>query len=148
MASFKAKFPILQELFAKNHRGPLSPPAGRGLKQQLLWYYRTKQQGERVSTKSSSSAPQLTQITKYATYFTSYFIICVNCGADDDDLVETRSPCCFVPSHTCLNYNTLLWHVYNYLWIGLWYCINGLINARIFFVMSNREHLTLVGIRC
>ena len=34
MASFKAKFPVLQELFAKNHRGgPLGPPpAGRGLK--------------------------------------------------------------------------------------------------------------------
>ena len=27
MASFKAKFPVLQELFAKNHRGgPLAPP--------------------------------------------------------------------------------------------------------------------------
>ena len=27
MASFKAKFPVLQELFAKNHRGgPLGPP--------------------------------------------------------------------------------------------------------------------------
>ena len=34
MASFKAKFPVLQELFAKNHRGgPLPPPpAGRGLR--------------------------------------------------------------------------------------------------------------------
>ena len=33
MASFKAKFPVLQELFAKNHRGPFAPPpAGRGLK--------------------------------------------------------------------------------------------------------------------
>ena len=33
MASFKAKFPVLQELFAKNHRGPLAPPppAARGL---------------------------------------------------------------------------------------------------------------------
>ena len=33
MASFKVKFPVLQELFAKNHRGgPLAPPpAGRGL---------------------------------------------------------------------------------------------------------------------
>ena len=32
MASFKAKFPVLQELFAKNHRGALWPPsAGRGL---------------------------------------------------------------------------------------------------------------------
>ena len=28
MASFKAKFPVLQELFAKNHRGG----AGRGLR--------------------------------------------------------------------------------------------------------------------
>ena len=26
MASFKAKFPVLQELFAKNHRGALWPP--------------------------------------------------------------------------------------------------------------------------
>ena len=26
MASFKAKFPVLQELFAKNHRGALCPP--------------------------------------------------------------------------------------------------------------------------
>ena len=35
MASFKAKFPVLQELFAKNHRGGAlwaPPPAGRGLK--------------------------------------------------------------------------------------------------------------------
>ena len=33
MASFKAKFPVLQELFAKNHRGAFGPsPAGRGLK--------------------------------------------------------------------------------------------------------------------
>ena len=33
MANFKAKFPVLQELFAKNHRGALwpPPPAGRGL---------------------------------------------------------------------------------------------------------------------
>ena len=33
MASFKAKFPVLQELFAKNHRGGGLfglPPAGRG----------------------------------------------------------------------------------------------------------------------
>ena len=30
MASFKAKFPVLQELFAKNHRGALwaPPPSG------------------------------------------------------------------------------------------------------------------------
>ena len=29
MASFKSKFPVLQELFAKNHRGgPLAPPSG------------------------------------------------------------------------------------------------------------------------
>ena len=26
MASFKAKFPVFQELFAKNHRGALWPP--------------------------------------------------------------------------------------------------------------------------
>ena len=34
MASFKAIFPVLQELFAKNHRGPFAPPppAGRGLR--------------------------------------------------------------------------------------------------------------------
>ena len=32
MASFKAKFPVLQELFAKNHRGALGPPAGRQVK--------------------------------------------------------------------------------------------------------------------
>ena len=35
MASFKAKYPVLQELSAKNHSGggPLPPPpAGRGLK--------------------------------------------------------------------------------------------------------------------
>ena len=33
MASFKAKFPVLQELFAKKHRGPFAPPppSGRGL---------------------------------------------------------------------------------------------------------------------
>ena len=36
MASFKAKFPVLQELLAKNHRGGLwpPPPAGRGLKEE------------------------------------------------------------------------------------------------------------------
>ena len=33
MASFKAKFPVLQELFAKNHRGGgHGRPAERGLK--------------------------------------------------------------------------------------------------------------------
>ena len=26
MASFKAKLTVLQELFAKNHRGPFAPP--------------------------------------------------------------------------------------------------------------------------
>ena len=31
MASFKAKFPVLQEIFAKNHRGAFGP-LGRGLK--------------------------------------------------------------------------------------------------------------------
>ena len=38
MASFKAKFPVLQELFAKNHRGgPFGPPpAGRGLRCSLV----------------------------------------------------------------------------------------------------------------
>ena len=30
MASFKAKFPVLQELFAKNHRGGPLPPPQRG----------------------------------------------------------------------------------------------------------------------
>ena len=36
MASFKAKFPVLQELFAKKTQGgPLGPPAGRGLKHGL-----------------------------------------------------------------------------------------------------------------
>ena len=41
MASFKAKFPVPQELFAKNHRGgPFgpSPPAGRGLTVVRPWY--------------------------------------------------------------------------------------------------------------
>ena len=33
MASFKAKFPVLKELFAKNHRGPLGPPSGARVKQ-------------------------------------------------------------------------------------------------------------------
>ena len=36
MASFKAKFPVLQELFAKNHRGgpfgPPPPPSGARVK--------------------------------------------------------------------------------------------------------------------
>ena len=32
MENFIAKFPLLQELFAKNHRGPFAPPpSGRGL---------------------------------------------------------------------------------------------------------------------
>ena len=31
MASFKVNFPVLKELFAKNHRGAFGPPAGRGL---------------------------------------------------------------------------------------------------------------------
>ena len=30
MASFKAKFPVLQELFAKNHRGGAFAPPQRG----------------------------------------------------------------------------------------------------------------------
>ena len=30
MAGFKAKFPVLQELFAKNHRGALCPPPPSG----------------------------------------------------------------------------------------------------------------------
>ena len=30
MASFKAKFPALQELFLKNHRGALCPPPPSG----------------------------------------------------------------------------------------------------------------------
>ena len=47
MASFKAKFPVLQELFAKNHRGgplgpPPPPPAGRGLVALLLMTYFAK----------------------------------------------------------------------------------------------------------
>ena len=39
MASFKAKFPVLQELFAKNHRGPFGspPPSGARVKK-----FRTK----------------------------------------------------------------------------------------------------------
>ena len=32
MASFKAKFPVLQELFAKNHRGPFAPLSGARVK--------------------------------------------------------------------------------------------------------------------
>ena len=39
MASFKAKFPVLQELFAKNHRGALCPPpAGRGLSNEAVYF--------------------------------------------------------------------------------------------------------------
>ena len=30
MVSFKAKFPVLQELFAKNHRGLFAPPPPSG----------------------------------------------------------------------------------------------------------------------
>ena len=39
MASFKAKFPVLQELFAKNHRGgPLGPPpSGARVKVVQCW---------------------------------------------------------------------------------------------------------------
>ena len=37
MASFKAKFPVFHELFVKNHRGPLAPPAGRGLNKYELY---------------------------------------------------------------------------------------------------------------
>ena len=45
MASFKAKFPVLQELFAKNHRGgPLAPPpAGRGLSTKLVGCHTVKE---------------------------------------------------------------------------------------------------------
>ena len=32
MASFKAKFPVFQELFAKNHRGAKAPPSGARVK--------------------------------------------------------------------------------------------------------------------
>ena len=45
MASFKAKFPVLQELFAKNHRGALwVPPSGARVKQcpllrSTFWYH-------------------------------------------------------------------------------------------------------------
>ena len=41
MASFKAKFPVLQELFAKNHRGgPLPPPpSGATVKMRVCKYY-------------------------------------------------------------------------------------------------------------
>ena len=39
MASFKAKVPVLQELFAKNHRGPFAAPAGRGLTRAPLGYF-------------------------------------------------------------------------------------------------------------
>ena len=45
MASFKAKFPVLQVLFAKNHRGgPFGPPAQRGAGNNLcrLWRYGCK----------------------------------------------------------------------------------------------------------
>ena len=36
MASFKAKFPVLQELFAKNHRrGPFGPPPPSGARVKL-----------------------------------------------------------------------------------------------------------------
>ena len=47
MASFKAKFPELQELFAKNHRGalwPPPPPAGRGLIRLMQLYLRPLEQ--------------------------------------------------------------------------------------------------------
>ena len=42
MVSFKAKFPVLQELFAKNHRGGAlwAPPAGRGLMLSRLFWWR------------------------------------------------------------------------------------------------------------
>ena len=37
MASFKAKFPVLQELFAKNHRGgPFGPPPPSGARDKIL----------------------------------------------------------------------------------------------------------------
>ena len=54
MASFKAKFPVLQELFAKNHRGPFGPPppppAGRGLNHDELWIcYNVQQLSKRRS---------------------------------------------------------------------------------------------------
>ena len=41
MASFKAKFPVLQELFAKKTQGaPCPPPAGRGIrKTHLVGHY-------------------------------------------------------------------------------------------------------------
>ena len=44
MASFKAKFPVLQELFAKNHRGgPLGPPpSGARVKYDTYSYFLTK----------------------------------------------------------------------------------------------------------
>ena len=43
MASFKAKFPVLQELFAKNHRGALCPPpSGARVKSR---YYFTSTRG-------------------------------------------------------------------------------------------------------
>ena len=52
MASFKAKFPVLQELFAKNHRGgPFGPPSGA-----------------RVKTVNTDNYIATTAMTKNATY--------------------------------------------------------------------------------
>ena len=43
MASFKAKFPVLQELFAKNHReGPLPPPPPSGARVNSSTYKATQ----------------------------------------------------------------------------------------------------------
>ena len=36
MASLKAKFPVLQELFAKTHRGTFGPPSGARVKIERL----------------------------------------------------------------------------------------------------------------
>ena len=64
MASFKAKFPVLQELFAKNHRGALCPPppAGRGLNiLNCFMKVRAKKEKRKVVKSSSHSYCQTGQ---------------------------------------------------------------------------------------
>ena len=61
MASFKAKFPVLQELFAKNHRGgPLPPPpSGARVNSELLQFlYFVSTVGSMLSMRRVGTFPQ------------------------------------------------------------------------------------------
>ena len=57
MASFKAKFPVLQELFAKNHRGPFGPPPPSGARvNRHVWHTAEENMSARVQVSRKSKS--------------------------------------------------------------------------------------------